>query len=36
MSRDIEQKLMKGDIHGTYDLLHGWYKMRGGKLPHPT
>ena len=27
---------MKGDIHGAYDFLCGWYKTRGGKPPHPT
>ena len=36
VSRDIEQKLTKGDIRGAYDLLRGWYKMRSGKPPRPT
>ena len=36
VSRDIEQKLTKGDIRGAYDLLHGWYKTRSGKPPRPT
>lgn len=35
-SHEIEQKLMAGDITSAYNILHGWYKQSGGKMPRPT